>query len=438
MTTPAPKGKLTIPSLRDAKLRLEKATIVCTFQPQKSQPPATIIKTAAPKPISRFLMFNERCQLHQDVYRKLYKQSMPEHQPTPPEPSYGYHTYTKQEAVINVVQATVKGSRERGALIKLMVAEGLVPNKICLYRLIKKAEEGLPIKNEDWGKRGRPRKQQIVDDDWGQRGHPRKKQHQITPQEDNMRHQQHAYDFQIERLLLAKNAVLVKRDNKLTGAKLFSNKEFVRYGVRRRERWKGSLILLAAPVCLSDELELSPDANIRGKNYVSIKQRHHHTRRVKKGPNKHFEYICKPLTSISRPIDICSFIGCRSEKEKKISKLYFNTDTYPGPKNNYWDYDAGDNDTFQSLKFYIEKCARKNGSPVICNGGKDHCKYFVCQNSHDRKKHNASTENGRSDVRQMRCPFTFKVCWDKFGYYIPLLGISYASHNFGCSWHCCK
>ena len=106
------------------------------------------------------------------------------------------------------------------------------------------------------------------------------------------------------------------------------------------------------------------------KNYVLIKQRHQYTRRLKKGQNKHFEYIYKPLTLISRPIDICSFIGCRSEKEKKISKLYFNTDTYPGPKNNYWDYDAWDNDTFQSLKFYIEKCARKNGSPVICNGAR--------------------------------------------------------------------
>ena len=89
-------------------------------------------------------MFNERCQLHQDVYRKLYKQSMPEHQPTPPEKSYGYHgyqssnTYTKQEAVNNVVQATVKGSRERGALIELMVVEGLVSNTIYLYRLIKR------------------------------------------------------------------------------------------------------------------------------------------------------------------------------------------------------------------------------------------------------------------------------------------------------------
>ena len=105
-------------------------------------------------------------------------------------------------------------------------------------------------------------------DNWGNRRRPRRRPHQTQKafQEEDY------VSFEIDRRLNAKNAVSAKKDNKLTGAKLFSSEEYVRYGVRKRERRKGSLTLMATPVYLFDELELSP--SISGEFCVLIKQRH--------------------------------------------------------------------------------------------------------------------------------------------------------------------
>ena len=64
---------------------------------------------------------------------------------------YKLGSYTKREA-LQQISLTVKRSPERGAMIKFMVEEGLVPCKSkCLYELVKKVEEkGLPIGSDGW------------------------------------------------------------------------------------------------------------------------------------------------------------------------------------------------------------------------------------------------------------------------------------------------
>ena len=72
---------------------------------------------------------------------------------------YKLGSYTKREA-LQQISHTVKRSPERGAMIKFMVEEGLVPCKSkCLYELVKRVEDkGLPIGCDNWNSVGRKQK----------------------------------------------------------------------------------------------------------------------------------------------------------------------------------------------------------------------------------------------------------------------------------------
>ena len=68
--------------------------------------------------------------------------------------------YKKREA-LQQISYTVKHSEERGAMIRFMLRERLVPcSSKCLYDLIRRTEEdGHPIGDNEWSRPGRPTKE---------------------------------------------------------------------------------------------------------------------------------------------------------------------------------------------------------------------------------------------------------------------------------------
>lgn len=241
--------------------------------------------------------------------------------------------------------------------------------------------------------------------------------------------------------------------SKVTGRERFSDKEFVRYSVKKRERWKGSIKLRVTPVRIGEcshlvrgdpiFKELGPPPSYKSCGEYEYKH---------KAPQLQPEHASYGNLSQPKLIDICSYLGHAFEDNDlhvkgrhRISKLYFSTNTndYPPPRNLKDGGGSSMNANFQKLKYYIQTRAHACGSPVICNGGnnKFNCKDFVCKNDNRRRKKNAPGENeekGRQYETWMRCPFTFRVCWDEIGYYIPLLTNWGSLHNNGCSWHCCS
>jgi len=177
--------------------------------------------------------------------------------------------------------------------------------------------------------------------------------------------------------------------------------EFVRQNLRLKKGWKTTLWLEVTPICFCDNL-----------NEKDIKH-----------PDK---------------IDICKYLGqmddwC-SEKRKwqytpdkeRVRALYFSPTLFKPPRNLGT---AGGSKGFLNLKTYVEREAQEEGfsygaviNPVICNGGETTThpvKRFICKQTYE-------------------CPFSFSISWDKYGFYIPLLGSQTNNHATGCPWHTCE
>lgn len=171
------------------------------------------------------------------------------------------------------------------------------------------------------------------------------------------------------------------------GDAAMAKKEFFHWNLRDEKGWKGSIQLHVKPIQFSD----------LGTNYL------------RQGLQCNFPY---------KPIDICKFMRewgkCHPER---VCRLYFNPKKYP----------CYSDTTFTELKDYIRNAAARDGSTVICNGGKKGVyKIFRCNKMYRS-----------SSGKQKKCPFRFQVRWDCFGYYIYLAKVM-SLHNCGAAWHCCK
>ena len=82
--------------------------------------------------------------------------------------------------------------------------------------------------------------------------------------------------------------------------------------------------------------------------------------------------------------------------EIKDERFYFSPLQFPTPVDLE---EAGKCASFQALNAYIEYASEKEGSPVICCGGRPGSKRFVCKHSEE-------------------CRYSFLVKWDMYGYYI--------------------
>lgn len=70
--------------------------------------------------------------------------------------------YKKYRAVQHVVTHSVRGTARRRQMIEQMAKEGCVPSKSALYDVVSRFEKGEVVKNDDWGGRGKKRKQQAA------------------------------------------------------------------------------------------------------------------------------------------------------------------------------------------------------------------------------------------------------------------------------------
>lgn len=314
----------------------------------------------------------------------------------------GIGMYTKKQSLHIINTATLKASRERGSLIRLLAFNKLVPSARALYRLIQRSEKGLPIHNNDWGLQVKLTEDAEEEDTIASRVKRRR------GDEDPI---MIAWDSeQDDSELLARwerwePSPHVPKKRAVIGDKVMAESSYARWGLMNEKGWKGQIRLRVYPVDIDD---------------IS-------------NPGYHLSFL-----SVCQLNDICSYIGGSDlfhgrefdrerfhQSEKRICRLYFDRRAYPPPAQLS---EGGSCPMFVELKNYIRRNAKIDRSPVICNGGKDH-KRFTCN------KHYTDRTGKRR-----KCPFGFQVRWDEYGYYIHLLD-SKAQKNIHCcgqAWHCCK
>ena len=281
--------------------------------------------------------------------------------------------YRKREALRHISK-TRRGSGERAAMIKFMIAEGYVPVKSkCLYDLVRDTEiHGLPVGDEKWSSVGRPNRKAAArkqingcGNGWKDKDmFPMRKEEKICEKEAKKRV---TLDWKYDR---AKPSLWGKKG------------------------WKGSIVFppnILAPISKRDRLE---DVE---KDW--------------------WEYTTK------RHTDLCSYIGEPKEGDTAY-RVYFCPKKFPGPKDVK---NGGECTNFVTLRSYIHDLSWKSGSPVTSNGGGVDKRVFTCQ--HNRK--------ARCQPGSISCPFGFTVKWDDIGYYIHGTKRS-RMNGGGCHHHLCQ
>lgn len=287
--------------------------------------------------------------------------------------------YTKDQCIDIITETTVKGSRERGKLIRFMAQYEFVPSKRGLYNLLQRYNcatnkelflRGLWLDDKDnnWGMTIRENLEQL------------KQPLKWKMYED--------HDF--EHLFSYVDLPSPKKIETIG-----ERGENTAYSIEGFEGWKGRLLLHLIPYHLTD---------------------------WKWNRNAPTQYNHGTL------IDICEYIGhvdtdYLEKYEDKLRGLYFSTYTFPPPTDIE---NGGSSDSFLKLKSYIELASAKQGSPVICSNGnaKKHLKVFICKRN--------KVGSGSDKI----CPFSFQIGWDKYGYFIHLRSSTKRSRACGCSWHC--
>ena len=336
------------------------------------------------------------------------------------------------EVVELITSLTVKGTSERGELIKLLLQKKLVKGKTTLYDTLKKYEEGKEFKLT-----------------WNERGAPKKNKQTTTTR----------YTDAINANPKRKPANIVHKVPSQSINKTI--REQIRYDIGEdicsagkhidKKGWRGELYLEVTPVHFSELNQYDTMySNTSGILHESVD-------------------LTKPTT-----LDICKFLGQRdrvykedkdkwvtvSEPERTVCRLYFNQKEFPPPPSHLL-HEGGCNETFAKLKNYIMVSSTSSRNPrltrywdksnryrigisnsaVVCNGGSKKYQNKVFRCAHAYKNVQGTKQS---------CPMSFTVCWDRYGYYINLMTklkkrrrdwnsfkILPGTNTTGCPWHCC-
>lgn len=309
-------------------------------------------------------------------------------------------------------------------MINFMVDKGYVLcNKRGLYKLIKAVEDNQsPVGSDEWGARGRPKKESA------KRKHcasevimPLNTQLKMTNIKGSptmINPSRFHFDgpngvYEKEQLYDDKifgNRTSEEQSNSTT-MKLIAEQGdgFDRDSLLGRRGWKGKHMLRMIPVKFCDNLE-------------SL-------------------FTCSgPISLDGETIDICTYIGkvdsdLRVDRAlnigppslERVYRLYFPLRAFPPPENLN---DISQSANFARVRDYLY---HKNGMKCIgYGGGNKNERIFKCK-SPDEQSVELIREKGKQS-----CPYGFTVRWDKYGFYIHLLGGQNRSTNCGCPWHCCK
>ena len=180
----------------------------------------------------------------------------------------------------------------------------------------------------------------------------------------------------------------------------------MRFDLRDKRAWKGRLRLVVIPIRFSDYYHMEYD----WKHPIST--------------------VCAKTANLQQAIDICDYIGNSDifagttyrhvNQHNRVNRLYFSVSEFKPSQ-----YEDVQKKNFDRLKNYIRMASENEGSPVICSVSSKKYRYktFICNKN----------KSGKKKV----CPFSFKVQWDKFGFYIHLLQNENQTHSVGSAWHCC-
>jgi hypothetical protein len=152
----------------------------------------------------------------------------------------------------------------------------------------------------------------------------------------------------------------------------------------------------------------------------------------------------EPLMCNIQVLDICQYLG-KSSKFPLISRLYLDPGVYKDPPAP--DTSVAGNTCYEMLKSDLMCTASSAGSPLMCNGGGKHYRFFRCKlknrifRASQGKKKDAPRQDdcinqdkggrrtgGRALSKRTRttqalvkddvCCFSFRVEWDSFGFFV--------------------
>ena len=326
---------------------------------------------------------------------------------TPPQ----YQYYGKR-AVLKHISKTAKHSNERAAMIAFMIDQKWVPVKAkCFYELIRRTEEDrLPVGDEhEWGKVGRPSKEAAsrkkirdiripvkrpspgaaygVDDKAVRTNEPKYEMKVVVRDSDIFPH----HDNHMDHRKNNEKKIVLDYDNAIPKPALWG-----------QTAWRGSIFLT----------DLSPvQMDVHSGEIIALPRQYD-------------------------TIDICSYLGKylypgayadsfspAERNDEPVCRLYFDPKKYPRPR-------GGAEKSFNELRDRIRRQSKQSGSPVICNGGGERKRRFVCC-------HNQRSNGKGAEAKTTKCKFQFEVQWDDSGYYIQILSRRnrHSDHSSGCPWH---
>lgn len=298
--------------------------------------------------------------------------------------------YTKEQCLEVIEDTTVKGSGERGALIRFMVKHEFVPSKRAVYKLLNRDMKANPI--QDWSIG--------TDSNWGLTHEENLQQwhiYQVNGGKEAMyeddefsSHLPSIGDCPLEEVTSYHG-----RKQKLIETFQRGDSGNVRVNMRGRMGWKGFIRFNVIPY----------EYGVENRLLGTVGE------------------IKVPGSLIF--VNICNWIGYEPDwngSDILTGAFYFSPLVFPAPS----DLDSGgSNSTFLKLKSYIELVSEQEESPVICKSGNtaNHFKVFACRLNKPR--------DGKV------CPFNFQVGWDKYGYFVRLHSSPKRSRNVGFPWHFC-
>lgn len=315
--------------------------------------------------------------------------------------------YTKFECLIIILNTTVKGSRERGELVKFLVKHQFVPNQKGLYSLLNKFDNLDIVRTTDKSLRN-TLDLDSKDNNWGMT-----KEENLLQEKGKKIRRLHMHGTYRDSEFEAYFPEHKRNDNTKCSGRLppvshklydigYTDGNFGKFSKEGSRGWFGRLRLYIIPVTFSQMYKLDRNGT-----------------------------LCDSTTEddLLLCVNIINYIGStklEGEEKNNINerdcRLYLPPSMFPPPNHLHT---GGSSDTFQKLKSFIELVSEREGSPVTCSTGTSKTKVFTCR----------YRKSGGKTV----CPFSVSVGWDKHGYFIHLLSSpKWPPKTCGCPFHCCK
>ena len=203
--------------------------------------------------------------------------------------------YSKHECLDIIKSKTVKGSKDRAAMIQFMLDCKFVPHRTGLYKLLHRYEHGLAIGDDNWAEEANT---------------PGEEQISSTKADPIPIHHSEQYISKVHVPSLPPQS---KKPRKLSKVHVPGG-EYVRFDLRDKLAWKGRLRLVVIPIRFSDYYHMEYD----WKHPIST--------------------VCAKTANLQQAIDICDYIGNSDifagttyrhvNQHNRVNRLYFSVSEF--------------------------------------------------------------------------------------------------------------